>query len=1026
MAATAKTFRVFVSSTFSDLKAERNALQERVFPELRRLAADHGSRFQAIDLRWGVSKEASIDQQTMNICLGEIGRCQKVTPRPNFLVLMGDRYGWMPPPPQIPADEFERILAVLNPNTGSDRSQDRRRLLLWEEGSRESEKKIKMVKWDAANEAYVGDKGWYRRDNNAEPAEYALQPWKGYSYEEWGEIEKDLHSALSQGASKAGLKEETLFKYWSSATHQEIDAGALRIREAPEHVHCFFREIEGFPSAFSAEDFMDDLDQRLADEYPDGLPEPAFDGYIAEIKRMDPAANAREVNDSIESMLADTLKYSLEREFLEQVQGWLVDFSGKDFLNLMDNDWKLDQDAFDRQKELKKELKAKVPGNIKDDYKAKWTGRGITTDHIDQLCEDVYEALSGIILSEIDEPHLASTLVEEMLIQTDDALKDEGAAHRAFAEERLAYFVGRTEILGKIADYMNSSERRSLAVFGKGGTGKSALVAKALQQAQAAHEGSEIVYRFIGATPGSSDGRSLLASLCREISRRYGASESDIPLDYQDLLPEFGKRMALAIAERPLIMFLDSLDQLSPQHGARNLTWLPDTLPEHVRVIVTTRKEEDTFDRLQAKKAILEELGGLSDEEGDKLLSDWLADAGRTKDTKRTLQDAQRKEVLDKFIASEGAPLYLKLAFEEARLWSSGDGMPPESLEPGIESIIEYNLIDRLADESSHGVMLVSKVLGYLAASRYGLAEDEMIDLLSRDLQMYEWFFKKSWHLPADLVRWAIQYRRNKAAGPNIEGPEADRDEERAALDWLREIRNPPEEVSIFLKKVLPKPEGPKLPVVLWSRLSLDLEPYLSERTSEGTTLLTFYHRELNDVSKSVYLDDGNEQRHHEKLADYFRFRSDPDWDREWKGKYPRGLSELPYHLTEAKMWDDVFKTLTDFRFLENKAAEVGVLESKDEDGNPVNTYTGVFQLQEDYERVLAAMPGGEGASEGEHSLIVTAVDRGNGLTVYCPVCNETSTIEENQKDSVITCPQSDCDARLKINPFVTKMAQEN
>ena len=106
----ARTFRVFVNSTFSDLKAERNALQERVFPRLRELAAQQGCRFQAIDLRWGVSEEASLDQQAMNICLGEIARCQKVTPRPNFLVLMGDRYGWMPPPPQIPADEFEKIL----------------------------------------------------------------------------------------------------------------------------------------------------------------------------------------------------------------------------------------------------------------------------------------------------------------------------------------------------------------------------------------------------------------------------------------------------------------------------------------------------------------------------------------------------------------------------------------------------------------------------------------------------------------------------------------------------------------------------------------------------------------------------------------------------------------------------------------------------------------------------------------------------------------------------------------------------
>jgi len=78
MATTSRTFRVFVSSTFSDLKAERNALQQYVFPRLRELCLRHGCRFQAIDLRWGVSEEAGLDQQTMKICLREIARCQEV------------------------------------------------------------------------------------------------------------------------------------------------------------------------------------------------------------------------------------------------------------------------------------------------------------------------------------------------------------------------------------------------------------------------------------------------------------------------------------------------------------------------------------------------------------------------------------------------------------------------------------------------------------------------------------------------------------------------------------------------------------------------------------------------------------------------------------------------------------------------------------------------------------------------------------------------------------------------------------
>jgi len=41
--------------TFSDLKAERDALQPDVFPRLREYCQKHGARFQAIDLRWGVN-----------------------------------------------------------------------------------------------------------------------------------------------------------------------------------------------------------------------------------------------------------------------------------------------------------------------------------------------------------------------------------------------------------------------------------------------------------------------------------------------------------------------------------------------------------------------------------------------------------------------------------------------------------------------------------------------------------------------------------------------------------------------------------------------------------------------------------------------------------------------------------------------------------------------------------------------------------------------------------------------------------
>jgi hypothetical protein len=104
-----RTFRVFVSSTFEDLKAERDALQRDVFPRLRKLCEENNARFQAIDLRWGVRDEAALDQQTMEICLREIERCQQTGIKPNFIVLLGERYGWRPLPARIEAGEFEKV-----------------------------------------------------------------------------------------------------------------------------------------------------------------------------------------------------------------------------------------------------------------------------------------------------------------------------------------------------------------------------------------------------------------------------------------------------------------------------------------------------------------------------------------------------------------------------------------------------------------------------------------------------------------------------------------------------------------------------------------------------------------------------------------------------------------------------------------------------------------------------------------------------------------------------------------------------
>ncbi|MFM8534699.1 MAG: DUF4062 domain-containing protein [Acidimicrobiia bacterium] len=98
----ARTFRLFVSSTFSDFIAEREALQQEVFPALEKYCALQGARFQALDLRWGITEQAQREHDTMRIYLEEVRRCKQLSPRPNFAVLLWERYGWEPLPARIP------------------------------------------------------------------------------------------------------------------------------------------------------------------------------------------------------------------------------------------------------------------------------------------------------------------------------------------------------------------------------------------------------------------------------------------------------------------------------------------------------------------------------------------------------------------------------------------------------------------------------------------------------------------------------------------------------------------------------------------------------------------------------------------------------------------------------------------------------------------------------------------------------------------------------------------------------------
>ena len=411
MVKTAKTFRVFVSSTFNDLIEERNALQRDVFPRLRQLCQEHGCRFQAIDLRWGVRKEAALDQQTVKICTEEIERCQHTELKPNFVVLLGDRYGWLPAPYEIKATLFEDILSSVSPSERALLSQ------------------------------------WYRRDDNAVPAVFCLQTRTGVFVDDkmWEPVEGQLHSILETAAKGMPLNDAERLDFYGSATEQEIYHGALNVPDAGEHVFCLFRTIEGLPHDESGTDFTD--------------------------------VKPKEGVDTVDTV--DTV----------------------------------DKEAQERLSALKAQLREKLSGNIYE-YGAAWTGTGSTSDHLAQLCEDVYARLSRTIQQEIKK------------LKVLDPVDQEVNSHQTFGTERAAFFTGREGILQEIDAYVETNENDEnghvLAIHGSPGSGKTALMAEAAQRAVERYPEAVVAVRFVGATAPSTNVRSLLEFLCKEIERRFG------------------------------------------------------------------------------------------------------------------------------------------------------------------------------------------------------------------------------------------------------------------------------------------------------------------------------------------------------------------------------------------------------------------------------------------------------------------------------------------------------------------------
>lgn len=478
-----------------------------------------------------MSQAALFDQQAIAVCLAEVARCQRISPRPSFVVLLGNRYGARPLPADIPSAVFDRILDHATEN---------------------------------APDAALTLREWYPvEDLNAVPAgevrpgAYLLKPRGEVAPDTWSRVEAELLGVIE--AATVGLfdgldghdKAQHVAKYGGSATEQEIREG-LAMEDAAQHVHCFFRDIESLPMTAAARDFADLIPSESTPS-----------GYM-----VDEAARRR--LDSVRTDLELGLPGNVHR-YTALWNAGAVDSQAiqEHLIQLLSDDGWRNASPEDQRDRILQALDGDVPPSAIDAVRTTFASDdggdvseligelrltllgGPTRDHLTQLCEDMRDALWAVI--------------EPVLAKREDvgAIGHERQLHATFAAERSEDFIGRSRELRAIVDYMAGSSRSPLGVHGEPGAGKSALMAKATQLIASQQPGPKIVVRFIGTTRESFDGRALLSSLCRDIDDIYDGTGAPLRNDYEGLVQEFPQHLAKASADRPLVIFLDALDQLA-------------------------------------------------------------------------------------------------------------------------------------------------------------------------------------------------------------------------------------------------------------------------------------------------------------------------------------------------------------------------------------------------------------------------------------------------------------------------------
>ncbi len=309
--------------------------------------------------------------------------------------------------------------------------------------------------------------------------------------------------------------------------------------------------------------------------------------------------------------------------------------------------------------------------------------------------------------------------------QKPNPLDQEAADHHVFADSRSGVYIGRQESFARLDAHANGSDP-PLVILGESGSGKSALLANWAAQYRAAHPGSLILMHFVGATPFSADWAAILRRLLGELKRNFQIME-EIPREPEQLAATFANWLHMAAVRGRVIIILDALNQLEDRAGAQDLIWLPSSIPENVRLFLSTLAGR-SLDELEKRGWPRFQVQPLSPEERLQLISEYLAQYSKALDKKVVARIVSAPQTAN--------PLYLRVLLDELRVFGSHQELDDRIsfyLAAAAVPELYQKVLSRWESDYSAGKDLVRNTMTLLWASRHGLMESELVQLLGSD-----------------------------------------------------------------------------------------------------------------------------------------------------------------------------------------------------------------------------------------------------------------------------------------------------